>query len=966
MVRFILIICLLAVKGSLFGQGPFFKTIELPNSYSEISIQLTVQGLDGFIWIGTDQGLLRYDGAEFNKYELPDPTENEMVTAIHPISADTIWIGYKSGQMALLTAGRLQLFDPMEGNPQKMITAITHDNIGNIWYSTYGEGVYVYNGSRVYNFDMVDGLSDNFVYCLMSSPDGSIWAGTDKGINICSFKKDKKQIDLLGSKAGLPDNIVTHLELIGDSSVFAGMHKNGVCAIGITDREITPLFHDEEWQFGEVRSFTIHNRELWVITEDKQIVQYVMGHPSYMRLYDREHGLFLEGLQHIAKDDEGNLWITGKGSGLVKVNLLFEIIGDHEGLDFKNIHALLADRSGNIWFFNDDALIKHSIEFTGRNTVRIYPLPLTDRMQIISLFEDDMGYIWAGSFGEGVYRIDPETGDFNHLTMDDGLVDNNILSISGKGEEIWFATLGGVSTINAVSYAETGRPLFKTIGEEGQLVDSYVYSVHVDNQGDIWFATDGNGLVRLSDGHFTEFSTRTGHIESAVVYSITEDSNGQIWFSTLKEGIYKFDDRTFENYDLDNGLTQLNITSLVTDRKDNLIIAHKNGVDILNLLTGEFSYYSAEYGLDNIDPELNTASVDVNGDIWFGTSKALIKYTLPGSGVRKKPLIVLHEPKVYLKSYDFTESKQLSSKQNHLTFEYNGLWFQNPDAVTYQYKLDGYDLQWVTTKDNSVIYPNLMPGTYRFSVRSAVDNTFSESDVASFQFQIRPPFWKSWWFILFAGAFLIGALSFYINARERTLKRKERRERERVLLEFDNLKSQVNPHFLFNSFNSLISVIEDDQEKAVEYVEKLSQFFRNILTYRDKELITLEEELKVAQDYFYINQQRYGDLLKLEIDIDEENFDGLIPPLTLQILIENAIKHNVISRSSPLKVSIRSVGEQVSVSNRIALKRTKSDSTGTGLHNIRNRYRFLSPRAVEVQNGPEYFIVLVPLINKPL
>ena len=188
-------------------------------------------------------------------------------------------------------------------------------------------------------------------------------------------------------------------------------------------------------------------------------------------------------------------------------------------------------------------------------------------------------------------------------------------------------------------------------------------------------------------------------------------------------------------------------------------------------------------------------------------------------------------------------------------------------------------------------------------------------------------------------------------------------EKDKVMLEFENLKSQVNPHFLFNSFNSLMNIIEEDQELAVEYVEKLAQFFRNILSHQDDEFITLGEEMQTVEDYFFIHQQRYGHLVSLDINVSNDYMDWLIPPLTLQILIENAIKHNVISTASPLSIFISAEKGILTVSNKIARMKIAVASTGTGLQNIRNRYRILTGRSIEVNNGPEIFSVMVPLIK---
>jgi LytS/YehU family sensor histidine kinase len=175
----------------------------------------------------------------------------------------------------------------------------------------------------------------------------------------------------------------------------------------------------------------------------------------------------------------------------------------------------------------------------------------------------------------------------------------------------------------------------------------------------------------------------------------------------------------------------------------------------------------------------------------------------------------------------------------------------------------------------------------------------------------------------------------------------------------------VNPHFLFNSFNTLIELIEEDQVKAVEHVEQLSEFFRNILQVRDKDLIPLREELRLLDTYFYLEQRRFGDRIALHTVIPEELRDQLLPPLTLQLLVENAIKHNAATLGSPLVVEVRTFDHSIEVSNPIQVRRVSAPSTGFGIHSIRQRYAALTPRSVEVMNDGAYFRVRIPLLPKP-
>lgn len=192
----------------------------------------------------------------------------------------------------------------------------------------------------------------------------------------------------------------------------------------------------------------------------------------------------------------------------------------------------------------------------------------------------------------------------------------------------------------------------------------------------------------------------------------------------------------------------------------------------------------------------------------------------------------------------------------------------------------------------------------------------------------------------------------------------ERLKRENVQSQLEGLKSQVNPHFLFNSLNTLIYIIPEDPEKAVIFVRKLSKVYRYILEIRDKELISVQEELAFLQSYIFLLKERFGESFQVSIDLPKGKQAQKIVPLSLQMLLENAIKHNVISKSKPLLVEffIDDKGALV-VRNNLQKKVQQMPSTNVGLENIRTRYAFFTEEKLEVQETPPYFTVSLPLIE---
>ncbi len=248
-------------------------------------------------------------------------------------------------------------------------------------------------------------------------------------------------------------------------------------------------------------------------------------------------------------------------------------------------------------------------------------------------------------------------------------------------------------------------------------------------------------------------------------------------------------------------------------------------------------------------------------------------------------------------------------------------------------------------------------------VRASANDNFEASPIAFYNFTIAQSFWTTWWFRLLALLCIAALIYWFLKQRIKMIRKTEHSESEKIQLQYDALKNQVNPHFLFNSFNALLNIVEDDPKEASALIRHLSQFYRKMTAYSQKELITLEEELELLNSYLYIQEKRYGSALQVSVNINPDlKKSTFIPPLVLQLLAENAVKHNTISKDKPLQINISSEGDLLIVRNNINHKLEKEESEGVGLKNIRNRYKFLIHREItQAQNNSE-FIIRLPII----
>ena len=580
------------------------------------------------------------------------------------------------------------------------------------------------------------------------------------------------------------------------------------------------------------------------------------------------------------------------------------------------------------------------------------------------LYEDANHIFWVGTMGKGIFLFDPANGKFRAVNENKLLRSGSILSISGRANRVYVSSLEGCSLFET-------QPANKDINENLNSKDftdikgvgsNIIYSIYEDKSGRIWFATDGRGIVMYSYGGFTSYDESSG-LKDKFIYSITEDHKRNIWFSTRDAGIYQFDGKKFRNYAVNSGLSAVNISAIKTDREGNIVVIHKNGIDILDPETGLFTYFNSSHGIKEVNVrDLGTVAQDMSGNIFFSTTSGIVRYHPLLNNIHK-PYIFLEKVELFQKDIP-TDQQSFSHDENNFTFNFTGIYYTDPEALEYQYMLEGYSNQWMLTKDRSINFPKLSPGKYKFRVRASINRNFEGADEAQFEFRITKPFWTTAWFIILVVTTIGSIIFLYIRSREKNLRNFEKVQQDKIKFQFETLRNQVNPHFLFNSFNTLISTIEDDPKAAVEYVEQLSEFFRNIVTYRDKDIINLNEELLLLNTYFFIQQKRFGTNLALSIEISEEEKENIfIPPLTLQLLAENAIKHNSVSKETPLMIRVRAEGQRIHVQNNLNPKFSNPPGAGMGLQNIINRYHILTEADVVIKKEAGYFSVLLPVLK---
>ena len=960
---FLITLTALVFNANVSAQLPGYKYFKLENDNREIKINVLFKNNRGYIFTGTNHGLYKFDGEKYIRINFLNPDYNDTVTAIFQDWQEKMWLGFNNGSIANVVNNKLVYFNPEEGTPQKKITAFLEDAQHNLWFSTNGEGIYFIKNKRMYLINADDGLSDVNVSSLQLTENGDVLAGTDQGINICNIRNSKKHITVIGPRQGLPDYIVTGITPAGKDSYWIGLQDKGFCLYDHKKNSISIPAGAHGWNYGQVNALLKVQNTVWLATRENGLYKYSIGANRLVK----ENEIVENNIHDMVSDNQGNIWLSAPNFGLVRTpGETLKLLPTPWSPVFEHIHAILCDKEGNIWLHDQqNKLIKIAFK-NGDTTVTKIPLPgINWKTDITSLYQDIYGSIWVGTMGKGIFVIDPVSLKYREFSENSSFVNSGILSISGRNNSLFVSSLQGSMEINiSIENNNIQHPYHFINFDNKGIGTNYIYSIFKDSRNRLWFATDGKGLTMFQNNTFTYYNDKD-QIKDSRIYSITEDVKGNIWFSTSSAGIYKFDGKSFSNFGLNEGLSDLNISVVKTDNAGNIIIVHKKGLDILDPATENISYLNSSQGISMINVEdLGAVTNDTSGNIMVNTVDGILTYAFPQNSLQQ-PVAMIESVQLFLKDIDDSAPNVFSHDENNFTFNYTGLYYSDPEKLYYKYKLDGLDSTWVITNDRSKNFPKLEPGNYTFHIQSALNKSFKNAAEASYSFIIKKPFYKTYAFI-FGAVLLFGILLYlYIKGREKALKRLAQLKQEKIQFQFEVLRNQVNPHFLFNSFNTLISTIEDDPHIAVEYAEQLSDFFRNIVNQRDKDIIPLKDEIDSLKSYFFIQKKRYGNYLLVNIDVsDLEKLKNYIPPLTLQLLMENAIKHNAVSKETPLEITIN-INEHnyLCIKNNMNRKITTDGGSGMGLQNIINRYNLLTNKKVRVLNDGHFFTVEIPLLK---
>ncbi len=887
------------------GQVPFFQQYFLKNKNEPVKVNIVFQDKSGFVWCGADKGLFKFDGLNRISFSTADGMPVENVTTIAQDSTGRIWAGLKNGRIIFLENGIVNTFQPAEGNTSGEISDMLFDKKGNLWFSTHGDGLYYFTESRLFRLDENEKMPSLFIYDLACDNEGNVLAGTDGGVVICSLEDKTASLKVLNYQNGLPDIIIKKIIPAAEGTMWLGTDNAGIVFYDSKIEKFTYLLH-RKWEFGSITDFIVTRSQVWVACREKGLMAY-HKEKNLIKSYSSNSDLDLSYITCLLEDYEGNVW-TGTRTGLLRSSGDYIEYVDRFGTQMdENILALATDKEGNIWFSNKKGLFRRRVDGSGNIFIE-KQLSGThfNNSSIISLFVDEIGFVWAGLYGEGVIRINPLTGKTRSFRKE--LNDGNVLNISGRDNIVWLATLGGVTkiTIDGDDFQT------KNYGAAEGLRSSYIYQVFIDKMNRVWLATDGNGIEMLDESGIHHY---TAGLKSKTVYGFATDCFQQVWANVQGEGIFRFDGGKFvpANKQFRNN----NINCLSTDKSGNLVVMHDFGIDIYDIRNNNIVSLGDEVGIQEKIPNLNAVSKDDQGNIYFGTYHGIVIYSGLSDHRISNPIPNIEGIKVLDNNFGISKSLSVKYNENDITFSYQGFWYQNRENLLFRYKLDNYNKEWILSKTQSATYSNLPPGEYTFRLQATDKTEFNGIKESSFHFVILPPFWKTNSFYAISLFTIVLLIYSFIKYRERKLQHDKKILEEKNIelkktnMELDKFVYSVS-HDLRAPLSSMLGVIEISEDETQDElqlkhlgmlkgsIKKLDGFILDILNYsRNSRLIVIKEEInfnEMLNDITNNLKHATGNANKLNIDIDVDtpvpfHSDRHRLGVVLNNVISNAIRY---------------------------------------------------------------------------
>lgn len=871
-------------------------------------IDALLQTRDGYLWIGTREGLYRFDGARLTLFDRSSAGfKSNRITALAEDNQQTLWVGTDAGIYGLQN-GIFRHYSTKEGLSSNLVTCLyASERSGIVWIGTDGGGLNRFSNGKFSAYTTKDGLTSDGVFSIVEDTKGGLWVGTEGGgLNYLSNARctpyilDNENLDAYTVGDPLPGATIKTLCLAADGTLWAGtseglsnIQPNGgyvkeyTTASGLSNNDIRSVIQDRQGT-------------LWVATGGGGIQRITTNKATSTLVFSTlraSNGIASDETIIIYEDKEGSIWVGSEGGGLNRIkDRRFITYTAKDGLVNNVVTCVVQDSTGAFWIGANGGLSKLSTTPNAANTWTTYTTANGLANNIISaLLTAKNGTLWIGTrsgvqsfagnkltaFGEAqgfpsdmvtAFAEAPDgalwmgtnagivkyaNGVCSTFTTKDGLANNSVRALLvDKNGALWAGTRGG-----GLSVLQAGATKFTTYSIRDGLSSNFVWSLFEDRSGTLWIAT-GGGINRLSNGKFQSCTRRNGLVDDAI-FSLADDAAGWLWVGSNK-GIFRVRKSELNavmngsqkevhclSYGMTDGLKSLEISSgsqpaVCTARDGALWFATTRGVSMVEPLTIPYNPLAPTVLIEEV----------------FADGKRIAGAAALHKGVDEEGGL-------------FTASAYTGSSQESLTlkpglqkfeFHYTATSLLMPERVKFRFMLEGYDESWVEAGSRRVAYYTNLPRNkqYTFRVQACNNDGVWNNTGATISFFLKPRFYETWWFLALCvvGA-ISGVIGFY-TIRVRAIQRRNailkkmvdeqtaeiRRQKDILAEQAESIKKQNTE---LEQKNILITASNEQMAKLLENIESSIRYAKRI---QDAMLPNHDRMSHALPEYFVLYKPR--------------------------------------------------------------------------------------------------------------
>ena len=833
-----------------------FKNITSEDGLSQGTVETIIQDDQGYIWLGINDGLCRYNGYEFKIYkhdeELENSITNNYIVDIKQDNSGNIWVGTANGLSKIDT--KTDLITNYNMNDEEK--SLSHYNIGDILITKSGDvlvgtsdGLNIYNEKkdefyRIFNKD--SDLSSQFIRSLAEDENQNIWVATNNGIDKIDIKNNKNIISFKTGhgKFDISENDIYVVRYDPKGYIWAGALKEGLNRIDINTNEVKQYKNDDRDEKSLPGNYVKDilrdsSGNLWVGT-DNGLAKYNEQTENFAtyknKIYDKT-SLVNDEVFSIQEDESGLIWVgTYAGISMFDPNTNIEHYKkdpfDENSISDNSIHGIYEDKDGLLWVGTNSKGVNvinrknYNVKHLNK-TSKDYPISDDNINDVVGI--DNKIFIATKN---GLNEVDKDLKTINIYNTEDGICNNNITALFADSKKnVWIGTANGISVLNT----NTNEIIDITdILTNHNIEDQYIKVIYEDSKGNYWVGCfiDG-GLVKIDPNKRTIENYRNKKedktsISSNNIRSIVEDKNGNLYIGT-SYGLNKLNEsnNTFERYLEKDGLSNNTVYGLLVDDNNNLWASTNLGISKLDTNTMTFETFNIIDGFQGNEFNGRAYYKNKSGELFFGGINGLNIFR-PNDINRSRyvPTVIFDEFKVNGKVYKDINNQEFKYNENTINISVFISNYKNTKNIQYMYKLEGVSDSWDISRSNNINYSDLAPGTYTLKIK-ARSYSGKVSDESAVKFIIKLPIWKSKAAILIYLIIITIVIYRTINSvkrldnlvKNKTLQlTKEMEKNDKLLKKVIELEKRKNNYFvnLSHELRTPLNVISSTEQLVTE------------------------------------------------------------------------------------------------------------------------------------------------------